>query len=220
MTQRSMNKGVQMSISKSIKDVKEKSRKRNFVQSIDIAVTLQNVDLKKPENRFSEEIILPHGRGKEIAVGVIGDNLIIKAKDSAKFLIDEKKLKEMERNKKELKKIVDNCDFFITEPQFMARIGKSLGKVLGPRGKMPKPLPPQVDPTPMIKKLQSSVKISVKDNASIHFAIGTEDMKDEEIAKNFEAVMSALEKKLPNGTQSMKSVYMKTTMGPAVKISM
>ena len=207
-----------MSISKSIKDIREKSKKRNFVQSIDIALTLQNIDLKKPENRFSEEVVLPYGRGKDIIVGVIGNHLIVKAKDATKFLIDEKKLSKIEGDKKELKKIVNECDFFITEAPLMARIGKSLGRVLGPRGKMPKPLPPQIDPTPIIKKLKNSVKISIKDNASIHFAIGTENMKDDEIAKNFETVMNALEKKLPNGKQSMKSVYIKTTMGPAIKI--
>ena len=154
-----------------LKDVKEKSRKRKFVQTIDVAINLQQIDLKRPENRFTEEVVLPCGRGKEVSVGVIGDNLVIKSKGIANELINDKRLSKVEKDKKELKTLVEKCDFFITEAPFMARVGKSLGKVLGPRGKMPKPLPPQADPALLIKKLKGSVRIAVKENACVHFVI-------------------------------------------------
>ena len=52
-----------------------KVKKRNFSQSYDLVISIRNIDLKKPENRFSKEVFLPHGRGKEIEVGIISDSI-------------------------------------------------------------------------------------------------------------------------------------------------
>lgn len=205
-------------INKFLEESKKKSKKRNFVQSVDLSINLKNIDFKKPENRFTEEVVLPKGRGKNVKIVVIGKDLIIKSKGKADELINEDKLGKLEKNRKEIKKLANSYDFFIAEASFMLRIGKSLGKVLGPRGKMPKPLPPQADPTPIINKLKNTVRISLKESPVIHCVIGTENMKDEDLIENMNAVMSTLENKLPKGKHNIGSVYLKTTMGPAIKI--
>ena len=66
----------------------------------------------------------------------------------------------------------------------MPIIGKALGATLGPRGKVPKPVPPKVKIDPFIQRAKKAVKISLKENPVIHVAVGNEKMNPEDIAKN------------------------------------
>ena len=50
----------------------ESAKKRKFVETVELAVNLRDVDLTIPKNRIQEEIILPKGRGKSIKIAVIG----------------------------------------------------------------------------------------------------------------------------------------------------
>ncbi len=201
-----------------IKEAKEKGTGRKFTQSIDLVVSVRHLDLKKAENKFSLEVMLPSGRGKKARVGVIGSNLALKVKGVADVILNEKEFGELERDPKKVRSFSQSIDFVVAEAPLMMRIGKSLGKVLGPRGKMPKPLPPHADATPVINKLKETVKVSLKDNPTISCTIGTEKMSDDELLKNLNAMLSALEKKFPLGKQNMKEVLVKATMGPPVKV--
>ncbi len=100
----------------------------------------------------------------------------------------------------------------------MVLIGKTLGAVLGPKGKMPKPLPPQADPRSIIARLEKSVKVRVKDDPVIHVPVGTEEMTDEQISDNILAVFKIVENKLPNGKENIGTIYLKTTMGRSVQL--
>ncbi len=207
-----------MSIAKSLEEVRSKSKKRNFDQAIDLVINLTQMDLKNPENKFTEDVVLPSGKGKDVKVGIIGNNLVLKGQGKADKLITEKDLGALEKNAKEQKKFANEVDFLIAEAPFMPRIGKVLGKVLGMRGKMPKPLPPQADPVPMINMLKKTVRIKLKDTPVLQCSFGVESMKTEELEKNYEAIISAILKKLPSGKNNIKSVYVKTTMGAPVEV--
>ncbi|MDI6654551.1 MAG: 50S ribosomal protein L1, partial [Candidatus Hydrothermarchaeota archaeon] len=74
-------------IAKAVGEVKGKSEKRKFVQSLDLAVNL-NLDMSKPENRLDEEFSLPNGRGKPVKIGVIAEGeLALQAKKVADLVI-------------------------------------------------------------------------------------------------------------------------------------
>ena len=66
-----------------VKEAKEQAKPRNFTQSIDVIINLKDLDVRKPENRFSEEVALPNGRGKEIKIGVIADGELALASKNA-----------------------------------------------------------------------------------------------------------------------------------------
>ena len=207
----------ELQIKDAIKKIKN-GKKRNFVESVDVIFSLHRIDLKKPESKFTEEVVLPAGRGKDARVGVIGKTLVVNAKGVADELINDDKLDELEKNKSKLKSLVNDVDFFIAEAPYMLRIGKSLGRVLGPKGKMPKPLPPNADPKPMIERLRKTVQLKLRNNPVVQTLIGKVDMSDEDLIKNYEAVYSSILKKLPLGKDNIKAVYIKTTMGKPVKI--
>ncbi len=192
---------------------------RKFKESIDLAINLKNIDLSQPKNRIEEEIALPKGRGKDIKVGVFGSGeLAVKAKTVADIVIQPEEIEEYADDKRKARKLVNSYNFFIAEAPLMPVIGKRLGAVLGPRGKMPKPMPPGADPTGMVNNLRKTVKIRSKDNKTFHTVVGTKDMSPDDIKANVDAVLTRLISKLEHGEMNIASIYLKTTMGPAVRL--
>ena len=205
-----------------VKEVKSKSKERKFSQSIDLAINLQNIDMKKPEGRIQERIELPYSVGKEINVCVIATGgMALKAKKAGASLVLEKAaLEALVGDKKKQKDLAKNYDLFIAEAPLMPLVGKSLGASLGPRGKMPTPVPPNADINEHIQKHQKMVLLRMRGQPVLQCRVGSEDMKDEEIAENVQAVVRRIEAKLKRGIKNFRSVYLKTSMGSSVKVAM
>jgi large subunit ribosomal protein L1 len=205
-----------------VKEVKSKSKERKFSQSIDLAINLQNIDMKKPEGRIQERIELPHSVGKEINVCVIATGgMALKAKKAgASLVLERAALEALVGDKKKQKDLAKNYDLFIAEAPLMPLVGKSLGASLGPRGKMPTPVPPNADIKEQIEKHQKMVLLRMRGQPVLQCRIGNEDMKDEEIAENVQAVVRRIEAKLKRGIKNFRSVYLKTSMGSSVKVAM
>jgi large subunit ribosomal protein L1 len=201
-----------------IREAKEKSKPRKFVQTWDFSVNLKGLNLKKPENRFNFEFMLPEGRGKDLKVAFIADVLESEAKKHADLVIRKSEIEGLVKNKKKLKKIANEYDWFFGEVSIMPLIGKSFGVILGPRGKVPKPIPPKVNVEPFIMRARKSVKISVKDSPVVHVPVGTDKMEEEKVARNVEAVYNAIKEKLPKGRTNIRSMFIKLTMGKPVKL--
>ena len=197
----------------------EGAKKRNFVETVELAINLKDVDLSVPKNRITEDVILPNGRGKAVRVCVIGGGeLALKAKDVADLVITPEELQTIADDKKQAKKIANSTNYFIAEAPLMAVVGKRLGTVLGPRGKMPKPIPPGADPTGMIESLRKTVSVRTKDRITFHAPVGTADMPVEQIAENIDALLKRIELKLEKGRMNIESSYVKTTMGPSERL--
>ena len=197
----------------------EGAKKRNFVETVELAVNLKDVDLSVPKNRITEDVILPNGRGKAVRVCVIGGGeLALKAKDVADLVITPEELQTIADDKKQAKKIANSTNYFIAEAPLMAVVGKRLGTVLGPRGKMPKPIPPGADPTGMIESLRKTVSVRTKDRITFHAPVGSADMPVEQIAENIDALLKRIELKLEKGRMNIESSYVKTTMGPSERL--
>ena len=197
----------------------EGAKKRNFVETVELAINLKDVDLSVPKNRITEDVILPNGRGKAVRICVIGGGeLALKAKDVADLVITPEELQTIADDKKQAKKIANSTNYFIAEAPLMAVVGKRLGTVLGPRGKMPKPIPPGADPTGMVESLRKTVSIRTKDRITFHAPVGTVEMPIEQIAENIDALLKRIELKLEKGRMNIESSYIKTTMGPSERL--
>ena len=197
----------------------ESAKKRNFTETVELAINLKDVDLSLPKNRIADDIVLPNGRGRKVRVCVIGGGeLVQKAKDVADVTVTADELQTIADDKKQAKKLANSIDYFIAEAPMMALVGKRLGIVLGPRGKMPKPIAPGLDPTAMINGLRNSVSVRTKDRMTFHAPVGTVDMTPEQIADNIEAILKRVEMKLEKGRMNIASSYIKTTMGPSERL--
>ena len=191
-----MGDNMTQEVLEAVKEAKEQSKPRNFTQSVDMIVNIRDLDVKKPENRFNEEVTLPNGRGKEVKIGVIADGeLIVQAKKAA-----------------------NSVDFFIAQADMMPLVGRFLGPILGPRNKMPKPVPASIKLDPLLERLQSTVKVGIKQQPAIQIIVGSQDMSDEDLAENIETVLTVLDRHLDKGRNKIKSMFIKTTMGPIVRV--
>jgi large subunit ribosomal protein L1 len=196
-----------------------KAGERKFSETVELSVNLKDLDLTVPKNRLEDEIPLPNGRGKTVKVAVFGSpELCQKVKGIADVVVPASELDEFAKNKKAAKRVVNQVDFFLAEAPLMPTIGKRLGVVLGPRGKMPRPVPAGSDPTNLVNSLKRSIRIRSKGNRTFHAPVGTRGMKPEEIAQNVDAVLNRIMGKLERGRTNIESVYVKTTMGPAVRL--
>ena len=203
-----------------VKEAKEQAKPRNFTQSIDVIINLKDIDVRRPENRFNEELALPNGRGKPIKIGVIADGeLAVSAKNAGIDLVMSKDdLQEFGKDRKAAKKVANSVDSFIAQADMMPLVGRFLGPVLGPRNKMPKPVPASAKIEPLLERVGSTIKVGIKNQPSIQILVGTQDMSDEDLAENIEAVLAILDRHLEKGRNQIKSMYIKTTMGSVVRV--
>ena len=206
-------------INQAIKDALSNAPKRNFVESVDITFTIKDVDLKNPTNRIKEEIRLPSGRGRELKIAMFAaSEAATKAKAAGLTVITPQEIEDLGGNKGKAKKVANSYDYFLSEVPHMGLIGRYLGVVLGPRGKMPRPVPPTLDPAIIAKGLMSTVVIKSGDKTTFHAAIGTVNQSEEELYANAMAVYNRVTSKLERGIGNIRSLYIKTTMGPAQQI--
>jgi len=195
-----------------IKELKEKSKKRNFSQTFDLIVSLKEIDLKKPENKFTEDVVLTAGRGEEAEIVLFADNV----SDVGCKVLTTDDINKLAKSKRAAKKLVSQTDFFLAESKLMPLVGKVLGQFVGPKGKMPKLI--SGDVKVMVKNYKKSVRLRVKDSPVIQCLVGKESMKDEEVAENVNAVLNFLETKLPKGKNNIDKILLKTTMSKPVKL--
>ena len=195
------------------------NKKRNFTQTVDLAINLKDVDMNEPSNRIDEEIHLPAGRGEDAKVGVFGSGeMALKAKDVADGVFSPDEIEEIAGDVTQAKEMAESYDFFIAAAPLMPAIGKHLGRFLGPRGKMPTPVPPTADIATEVERLRHTSRVRSKSATTFHCRIGLETMAPEDIADNIGTILKILEEKLERGRNNIDSIYVKTTMGKPVEV--
>lgn len=207
-------------IVEAIKKLIAESPERKFAEGVELAINLKNLDMSQPKNRVDEEILLPHGLGKDLKIAVFAKGDVgLQAKEAgAENVFSEEDLAEMGQDKSRARSVANEYDFFIAEVQYMAQIGKALGAILGPRGKMPTPLPPGKSVADLINSARSSIRVRSKDKLTFHVAVGRRDMDVQKLAENIETVLGRVEGSLEKGKHNIRSIYVTTTMGKSVKV--
>ncbi len=202
-----------------IEDALKSDKERKFVETVEVAINLRDVDLQNPQKRINAEVALPHGRGRPARVAVFAQGeMAVISKKIVDTVLGPEQIDELSENKREARKLADKFDFFIAETGLMATIGKSLGVVLGPRGKMPRPIPPQADIERIINSLTNLVPVRSKDRPTFHVPFGNVAMSKEQLADNLETILKRVESNLDRGTDNIASIWVKTTMGKAVRL--
>ncbi|MEE9237678.1 MAG: 50S ribosomal protein L1 [Thermoplasmata archaeon] len=206
-------------VTKAIKEALKSAKPRNFKESVEISINLRDVDLTLPTNRIEDEIVLPKGRGKEVKIVIFASGeMAVKARGVADLIVPPEEIETLAEDKAKAKRMAREYDFFVAEAPLMPAIGRRLGTILGPRGKMPRPIPPGTDPGPIINNLKNAVKIRSRDRPTFHAPVGTREMEVDDLAVNLETILRRVEAKLPRGRYNIGSVYVKTSMGPAVRV--
>ncbi len=209
-------------ISRALGELRKGLTKKKFTQSIDLVVRLREVDLKKPENRINEAIPLPNPPEKALKVCVIASgDLATRAKAAgADMLVGRQEIENLAKDKKGARKLAQEYDFFIAEAPLMPLVGRALGSFLGPRGKMPTPIPPNAPVDQVIVNHRKMVRVRMREQPVLQCRVGTEAMPDEKLVENIQAVVSRIEQKLERGFKNIGEILVKGTMSKPVKISL
>jgi len=207
-----------------IKNLRKDHEKKNFVQMVDLIINLQELDFKKPEHQIDFYITLPHATGKKKNIAALVDvDLFDEAKASCDVVIPLHQFEEFAKDKKKIKKLAKQNDFFIAQSTIMTKIAATFGRVLGPKNKMPNPkagcvVLPRTNLKPLYDKLQKTVRILARNRPLVQISIGREDMSDEQLADNLLMVHEQIIHHLPKEKNNLKNMFIKTTMGKSYKV--
>jgi len=201
--------------------LREKTEKRSFNQSIELIISLSDIDMKKPEGRIQENIELPHSLGRKVNIGVFanGDMALRARRAGADLVLESAEIESLANDKKRQRQIANSMDSFIASAPLMPLVGRVFGAILGPRGKMPVPVAPTANIEEEIEKQKRIILVRARGQPILQCRVGSENMSDEEISENIQAVLNRIRGKLKRGTKSIDAIYIKPTMGHPVKVS-
>lgn len=196
----------------------KKQRKRSFNQSFDLIINLRNFDVRKESLNTFVQLPFQASERKICAF------LLDKPSKIFDFCIVKTDFDNWQE-KKQIKKLARDYDFFVSVPQLMQLVATKFGRVLGPQGKMPSPqlgvitAPDEKSMQELADRIRKTARIRAKE-PSVKIMIGKESMESEKISQNAEAVYNAVVNALPRKIEGIKSVMIKLTMSKPVKISL
>ncbi len=202
-----------------VKKGKEQSKERKFTQSVEAIVKLRDVDPKKTDLNINEIVYLPHPTKKQAKVCFIGTgDLAVRARNAkADLVMDPSQLENYAGSKRDAKKLARSYDFFLADTALMPRIGRVLGQSLGPKGKIPTPVPPNAPVEAMIQRMRTAVRVRSRGSLGVAAKVGDNTLSEANLADNILAAVQAISKKLPNGDRNIRTIMVKTTMGKPAK---
>lgn len=191
-----------------------KEEKKKFEQGVDLLINLKGIDMKR--DQMNVVVNVPHPIKEKKVCGFLTE------KTKVVDTITEPEFKKY-GDKKALKHLVKEYDYFISVAKLMPKVATTFGKVLGPAGKMPSPqlgILMQENEESIKKelaKISTSLKLRLKE-ASIKVSVGKENMDDAKIVENIRAVYRAVENALPKKKDNIKNVMIKMSMTKALKV--
>ena len=201
-----------------VSESKKGQKQRKFKQTVELIMVFRDIDVKKGF-AINETVQLPRKLSHPASVCVVASgDLGLKAKGAnADRVVDGTEVNKVGANKRESRKLINGYDFFLSDTSLMATVGKTLGQFMGPRGKMPTPVPFNAPIDSILERFQSSIRVRLRNSLSLACKIGDETMSDEDLVANANAVIGLVEKKLPSGDKNIKKIMIKTTMGKLIK---
>ena len=190
-----------------------------FDESLDLSFQINNKQ-KKSEVNIRTVVNLPGGTGKKVKVAVVcEDNKTQDAKDAGADIVGGDEFVERIKG--------GELDFekLICTPGMMIKLSK-LGKVLGPKGLMPNPKLGSVSENikeAVTNAKSGQVEIRNDKDGNIGVSIGKKSFSDDQLLKNYNAILDALEKEKSNNTLKgdlIRSVFATSTMGVSYKVKL
>lgn len=195
-----------------------KGKKRNFVETLDLQVTLKNIDPRK-DKRFAGSFRLPAIPRPNMKVCVLGNDVHCEqAKDLGYPHMSVDDLKKLNKNKKLVKKLAKRYDAFVASQALIKQIPRLLGPGLNRAGKFPTVVTPSESLENKVNEVKAMVKFQMKKVMCLSVAVGNMDLTREENDTNIKISLNFLASLLKKNWQNIKVVYIKSTMGPAYQI--
>ena len=198
-------------------NILKESSKVKFTESLDCAMRL-GVDPRQADQMLRGTVSLPYGTGKKVSVLVIS-----KAAKVQEALDAGADYAGFEEYLEKIKGGWTDVDVIIATPDSMSELGK-LGKILGPKGLMPKPKSGTVtqDVAQAVKEIKAGkIEFRVDKTGIVHSSVGKLNFESDKLVENAKAFINTIIKMKPSSAkgQYVKSLYLSSTMGPGLRIS-
>merc|ERR1712088_943026 len=184
------------------------TKKRNFMETVDLQIGLKNYDPQK-DKRFSGTVKLKHVPRPKFKVCVLGDQQHC----------DEAKSKGIAcMSADDLKKLAKKYDAFLACESLIKQIPRLLGPGLNKAGKFPALLTHNDNMEAKVIDLKSTIKFQMKKVLCLNVAVGNVNMTEDELVQNIHLAVNFLVSLLKKHWQNVRSLYIKSTMGPPQRL--
>jgi len=197
---------------------KSQEKKRNFTETVELQVGLKNYDPQR-DKRFSGTVKLRNIPRPRFKICVLGDQL--HCDEAAANGVPHKSaedLKKLNKNKKLIKKLAKKYDAFLASESLIKQIPRLLGPGLNKAGKFPTLLTHQENMMEKIDEVKATIKFQMKKVLCLGLAVGNVGMETEQLAQNINLAINFLVSLLKKNWQNIKSLHVKSTMGPSFRL--
>jgi large subunit ribosomal protein L10Ae len=195
-----------------------KGKKRKFVESIDLQVTLKNYDPQR-DKRFSGTFRLPVIPREKANVCILGTQKHCDIADQLsvdRMTVDD--LKKFNKNKKQIKQFAKKYDSFLASGTLIKQIPRILGPGLTKAGKFPALIEDNDNMAEKVEAQKATIKFQMKKVMCMSLAVANVNMAHAEIALNIQLAVNFLVSLLKKNWQNIKVLYIKSSMGPPMQI--
>merc|ERR1739847_104873 len=194
------------------------TKKRKFTETIDLQIGLKNYDPQK-DKRFSGTIKLKHIPRPKFSVCIFGDQQHCdEAKAKGIPFMSAEDLKKLNKDKKKVKKLAKKYDAFVASESLIKQIPRLWGPGLNKAGKFPSLLTHADNMEDKVNDLKSTIKFQMKKVLCLNVAVGNTNMTEDELVYNIHLAVNFLVSLLKKHWQNVRSLYIKSTMGPAQRL--
>jgi large subunit ribosomal protein L1 len=187
-----------------------------FDETVETHVNL-GLNVRHAEQQLRGTLMLPHGTGREMRVAVFAEGE--KAKDAEEAGADVVGSADLAAK---IEGGFDDFDIAIATPDLMGAVGR-LGRILGPRGKMPNPKAGTVtfDVGKAVREAKAGkLEYRTDRGANVHVPIGKKSFDEKLLLENYAAVVEEIVRAKPAAAKGryINSITVATSMGPGVRV--
>merc|ERR1712227_146651 len=194
------------------------AKKRKFTETIELQVVLKNYDTQK-DKRFAGSIKLPNIPRPRLSCCILGDTKHVDAAQAAGIpCMDVEALKALNKDKKKVKKLACKYSFFLASPSLMKQIPRLLGPTMHKLGKFPTLVEHTEDLPDKIDSIRGTVKFQLKKVLTLGVASAHVEMTPDQCFANIMITVNFLVSLLKKNWQNIKTLHIKSTMGPSHRI--
>ena len=187
-----------------------------FDETVEVHLNL-GLNVRHADQQLRGTLMLPHGTGKEMRVAVFAEGE--KAKEAEEAGADVVGSNDLAQ---QIEGGFDEFDVAIATPDMMGVVGR-LGRILGPRGKMPNPKAGTIT-FDIARAVQDSkagkLEYRTDRGANVHLPIGKKSFEDRRLLENYASVVEEVVRAKPAAAKGryIRSITLTSTMGPGIRV--
>jgi large subunit ribosomal protein L1 len=187
-----------------------------FDETVELHFNL-GLNVRHAEQQLRGTLMLPHGTGKETTVAVFAEGEKAKeAQDAGADVVGAADLAA------KIEGGFDDFDVAVATPDMMGTVGK-LGRILGPRGKMPNPKAGTVtfDVGKAVRDAKAGkLEYRTDRGANVHLLIGKKSFSERQLLENYATILEEIVRAKPSAAKGryIRTITLTTSMGPGVRV--